>query len=232
MLSATAYSFGYRRLSLLSAVVGGIVILTASISMLMYVVPELTGIDFLGSEAGGHGHGHHGQEHHGHAHGHAPNSVGMFLLALLGIVVNVVAVLVLNKGRTLNEKMLTWHMISHTLSWVSILVAAVMLMFFDLPLLDPILSVFIICFIMRAALYNLWRALKLFLQAVPFGVDVEKLYEEIKASIAGVVDVHDVHVWSLDGTSHGLSSHIVVAENTSVAQMIAIKKASETSSPS
>ncbi len=80
-------------------------------------------------------------------------------------------------------------------------------MFFDLPLLDPILSVFIICFIMRTALYNLWRALKFFRKLSPFRVDV-----------------YDVHVWSLDGTSHGLSSHIVVAENTSVAQMAAIKK--------
>ena len=65
---------------------------------------------------------------------------------------------------------------------------------------------------------------QIFPQAVPFGVDVEKLYEEIKASVEGIVDVHDVRAWSLDGTSHGLSSHIVVAENTSVAQMAAIKK--------
>lgn len=221
-----AYSFGYRRLSLLSAVVGGILILTASIGMLWHVLPELTGIDFFASagDGGGHGHGHGHTHGHGHGHEHhAPNSLGMFLLALLGIAVNVVAVIVLNRGRSLNEKMLTWHMVSHTLSWISILVVSVILMFFDVPLLDSILSVFIIAFILRSVIYNLWQSLKLFLQAVPFGVDIEKLCDEAKKRVEGVIDLHDVRVWSLDGTSHVFSSHVVVNEDTGIRQMKSIK---------
>lgn len=210
------YSFGYRRLSLLSALVSGIIILVASIGVLWYIIPDLIGVDFFpGTDTGGH-------ERHGHDH--SPNSVGMFLLALLGIVVNIWAAIVLSKGLTVNEKMLTWRMIAHTLSWVSILVGAVVLMFFDIPLLDPILSVFIITFILHAVIFNLWESIKLFLQAVPCNISIEELCAEIKERVTGIIDLHDVRIWSLDGTSHVFSSHIVVAKDTNVAQTASIKK--------
>ncbi len=212
--SNARYSYGYRRLSLLSAVISGIIIVAASIVVLLHVIPDLTGIEIFPS---GGGHDHPG-------HDHSPNSVGMFALALLGIAVNIAAALVLKRGRTANEKMLIWRMIAHTLSWVSILVVAVVLMFFDLPLLDPILSVCIIVFILHAVGTNLWEAIKLFLQAVPCGVDMEDLYAEIKKRVDGVVDLHDVRIWSLDGTSHVFSAHVVVKESTSIEKITAIKK--------
>lgn len=212
--SNARYSYGYRRLSLLSAVISGIIIVIASIGMLLHIIPGLTGIEILPS-SGGHDH---------HGHDHSPNSVGMFALALIGIAINIVAILVLKRGRTANEKMLMWCMIAHTFSWVSILVVAVVLMFFDLPLLDPILSICIIIFILHAVGTNLWEAIKLFLQAVPCGVDMEDLYVEIKKRVEGVVDMHDVRIWSLDGTSHVFSAHVVVEGNTSIEKTTIIKK--------
>ena len=115
-------------------------------------------------------------------------------------------------------------MIAHTLSWVSILIVAVVMMFFDLPLLDPILSVCIIIFILHAVGTNLWEAIKLFLQAVPCGVDMEDLYAVIKKRVDGIVDMHDVRIWSLDGTSHVFSAHVVVEDDTSIEKTTIIKK--------
>ncbi len=206
------YSYGYRRFSLLSAVLSGIIIVVGSVWILLHIIPDLIGIEIF---AGG--------EREQHGHDHSPHSGGMFALALLGIAVNVAAALVLKQGRTANEKMLIWRMIAHILSWVSILVVAVVLMFFDLPLLDPILSVCIIVFILHVVGTNLWGAIKLFLQAVPHGVDLGDLYTEVKKRVAGVVDMHDVRIWSLDGTSHVFSSHVVVEENTSIDKMTEIK---------
>ena len=212
--SNARYSYGYRRLSLLSAVISGIIIVVASVWVLLQIIPDLTGIDIFTR----------GGEHDHRGHDHSPHSVGMFALALLGIAVNITAALVLKRGRTANEKMLIWRMIAHTLSWVSILVVAVVLMFFDLPLLDPILSVCILIFILHAVGTNLWEAIKLFLQAVPCGVDMEDLYTAIKKRVDGIVDMHDVRIWSLDGTSHVFSAHVVVEENTSIEKTITIKK--------
>ncbi len=212
--SNARYSYGYRRLSLLSAVISGVIIIVASVGVLLHIIPDLTGIEIF--PLGG------GDAHRGHDH--SPHSGGMFALALLGIVVNVAAALVLKRGRTANEKMLIWHMISHTLSWVSILIVALVLMFFDPPLLDPILSVGIIVFTMHAVGTNLWEAIKLFLQAVPGGVDMDDLYAEVKKRVDGVVDMHDVRIWSLDGTAHVFSAHVVVRENTSIEKITTIKK--------
>lgn len=211
--SNARYSYGYRRLSLLSAVISGIIIVVASIGVLLHTIPDLTGIDIF--PRGGHDQ---------HGHDHSPHSIGMFALALFGIAINIAAVLVLRRGRSANEKMLICCMIAHTLSWVSVLVVAVVLMFFDLPLLDPILSVCIIVFILHAVGTNLWEAIKLFLQAVPGGVDMANLYAEVKKRVEGIVGMHDVRIWSLDGTAHVFSAHVVVEENTSIEKITTIKK--------
>ena len=212
--SNARYSYGYRRLSLLSAVISGFIIVIASVGVLLHIIPNLIGIEVASSSWFG------GE----HSHDHSPHSVGMVALALLGIVVNIIAALVLRRGRTANEKMLFWRMIAHTLSWGSILIVAIVLMFFDMPLLDPILSVCIIVFILHAVGTNLWEAIKLFLQAVPCCVDMQDLYDEVKKHVDGVVDMHNVRIWSLDGTSHVFTSHVVVNENTSIEKITEIKK--------
>ena len=115
-------------------------------------------------------------------------------------------------------------MISHVLSWIAILLAALILMFFDVPLLDQALSVCIITFILYSVSTNLWEAIKLFLQAVPCGISMEDLRQEVLQQVDGVVDMHDVRIWSLDGTSHVFSSHVVVEENTNIEKITTIKK--------
>ena len=207
--SDQSYSYGYRRLSLLSAVISGIIIFAAGIGVLWHVVPELLGFEIFSGSGG---------------HDHSPNSLGMLLLALFGITINIAAVLVLRRGDTANEKILVWHMVSHTLSWVAILLAALVLMFFDVPLIDQVLSVCIITFILYSVSINLWEAIKLFLQAVPCGISMEELRQEVLQQVDGVIDVHDVRIWSLDGNSHVFSSHVVVEQNTDIEKITAIKK--------
>ena len=99
------------------------------------------------------------------------------------------------------------------------------MMFFDVPLLDPLLSLFIIVIVVRGVLLNLWKTLKLFLQAVPAGMDLQKIKKQIIADNAtdGVLDVHGTRAWSLDGASHIMSTHVVVRRDVDVATLIAIK---------
>lgn len=249
------YSFGFRRLSLLSAVISGALIITANGSMLYHLVPDLwqhlvdkpnlaavKGQEHAQDDKGhthkdhdahahdDHDHAHEGlwsnlwHDHSDGGHHHPPNSVGMFLLAILGIVVNIIATLVLRKGRTTNERMLSWHMLSHMFGWIAVSIAAIVMMFYDVPLLDPILSVCILMFILRAVLLNMWEAVKLFLQAVPHGVNLDSLRDTVKERVKGVIDMHDMRVWSLDGASHVLSSHVVIDENVEIPRLIEIKK--------
>ena len=194
------FSFGYRRLSLLSALVSGLGVLGASVAVLFYTIPALSNPT-------------------------TPHTKGMLVLALLGVVVNGFAALRLKKGHTANERMLAWHLIEDTLSWVAVLVVSLVMMFFDVPLLDPLLSLFIIVIVVRGVSINLWKTLKLFLQAVPAGMDLQKIKEEVIASNAadGVLDMHGTRAWSLDGAAHIMSTHVVVRKDVDVATLITIK---------
>lgn len=73
---------------------------------------------------------------------------GMFVFAILGILINGLAVLKLKKGTSLNEKVVSWHLMEDVLGWVVILVASIVLMFVDIPILDPILSVLITIYVL------------------------------------------------------------------------------------
>ena len=180
--------------------ISGFGILGASVAVLFYTIPALSNPT-------------------------TPHTDGMLALALLGVMVNGVAALRLKKGRTANEKMLAWHLIEDTLTWVAVLLVSVVMMFFEVPLLDPLLSLFIIVIVVRSVSLNLWKTLKLFLQAVPAGMDLQKIKAEIIADNAadGVLDMHGTRAWSLDGASHIMSTHVVVRKDVDVAKLIAIK---------
>ncbi len=95
--------------------------------------------------------------------------------------------------------------------------------FVDVPILDPILSISIACYILYGASKNLKRTLSIFLQGVPKSVDVEKIILMLTQENK-VIGVHDVHVWSLDGDYNVLTAHVVVPEDTSMQQLANLKK--------
>lgn len=138
-----------------------------------------------------------------------PMSEGMIALAILGVTVNGFAAYRISKGKTLNEKVLNWHLLEDVLGWVAVLIIAVILQFADLPILDPLLSIGFTLFILLNVLRNLWATGKLFLQAVPD----KALHDEIRATllkIEGAHEIHHQHLWSLDGEHHVLTAHLVV----------------------
>ena len=109
-----------------------------------------------------------------------PDAKGMLLLALLGVAVNGAAVLRLRSGATLNERVVTWHLIEDVLGWVAVLVVSLVMLVVELPILDPILSIAITLWVGWNALLNLRRTIDLFLQAVPEGVDITELQRGLR----------------------------------------------------
>ena len=192
------FTYGYRRFSLLGALITTIVLIAGSLYVLAQAIPRL-----IRPEPA-----------------HAP---GMALFAVLGILVNGAAALRLRGDNSLNARMVAWHMIEDLLGWVAVLVVSITLLFFDLYILDPILSVLITLYVLYNVLRNLRKTLRLFLQAVPEQVDLAHIKERILA-IEGVCDTHHTHVWSLDGDHHVLTAHVVVSEETTRKQILFIKQ--------
>lgn len=177
------YSYGMKRLSLLSAVISGVVITVGSSIVLWEAFPRILNPG-------------------------EPHGLGMMGLAVFGIAINGLAALKLRAGHTQNEKVLTWHLMEDALGWTSVLVGGAFVYFFEWYFIDPLLAVLISIWIVRNVLRELNRTVSLFLQAVPDPHKVEAFEGKLK-NMTGILSFHDLHFWSLDGSSHVLSLHLV-----------------------
>jgi cobalt-zinc-cadmium efflux system protein len=133
---------------------------------------------------------------------------GMILLAVVGVCVNFGAAFFTRKGDSLNQKAVNLHMLEDVLGWLVVLVGAVVMKFTDLALLDPILSIGVAVFILINGLRNLKQIIDLFLEKTPKGIRLEEIRQHI-AGLEGVLNVHHIHIWSMDGQNHYATMHVV-----------------------
>ena len=132
---------------------------------------------------------------------------GMILFALIGVSVNFAAAYFTREGDSINQKAVNLHMLEDVLGWVVVLVGAVVMRFTDLTILDPLMSVGVAAFILYHATKNLTAAADLFLEKTPRTIDVRELEAQI-TRIDGVLEIHHIHVRSLDGFRHCATMHI------------------------
>ena len=182
------FSYGYRRFSLLGAVTTTIALVIGSVFVLAEAVPRLFSPE-------------------------PTNPTGMVIFALLGVTVNGIAALRFRDRKSFNARIVAWHLLEDVLGWAAVLIVAVTLLFFDLPLLDPALSIIITLFVLYNVIRNFRDTTRLFLQAVPDDIDLNDLEEQL-ADIDRVCSVHHTHVWSMDGEHHVLTTHVVVDPST------------------
>lgn len=133
---------------------------------------------------------------------------GMIFMAVIGAGVNLAAAWFTRQGDSLNEKAVSLHMLEDVLGWLVVLVGAVIMRFTDISLIDPLMSVGVAVFILVSAVKNLKEIAELFLEKTPEEVDISHIKEHLCA-MEEVLDVHHIHVWSLDGRSSCATMHIV-----------------------
>ncbi len=192
-----AFSFGYRRFSLLGALINSIVLIAGSI----YVIKEAIG-RILNPESS--------------------NATGMLLFAIIGVAVNGYAAWKLSKGKTLNERVISWHLMEDVLGWVAILIVSIVLLFKDIQYLDPALSLLITIYILWNVVTRLKETLVIFLQGEPTDVDRAEIEAEI-LKIKNVESIHHTHIWSLDGEHHVFTTHLKLGPIQDLNEMLSIK---------
>ena len=197
--SDSAFSYGYRRLSSLAALINTLILFTGSLYVISQAIPRVINPE-------------------------PTDAKGMILFAILGVAVNGLAMLRLSKTSSLNGRVVAWHLLEDALGWVAVLLVSIVLLFTDLYILDPILSIAIAAYILYNAIANLRQTLTLFLQAVPENINLQQLEQGILA-LDRVNSLHHTHVWSLDGEHHVLTTHIVVEEDTTRAEILSVKGA-------
>lgn len=151
------------------------------------------------------------------------DATGMIVLAVVGVMFNGAAVLRVRKGSSLTEKVVSWHLLEDTLGWIAVLIGAAVMIFWDLPWIDPALSIGISLFVLWNVVRNLRKIIRIFMQRTPAKFDLPA-FEKAVRDVPGVVDVHDTRSWSIDGETHVLTSHVVVRVDAPPAQVIRIKQ--------
>lgn len=139
------------------------------------------------------------------------NYDGMIIFAIVGVAVNFAAAFFTRDGDSLNQKAVNLHMLEDVLGWVVVLIGAVVMRFTDFAIIDPIMSIGVALFIFINAITNLKEALDLFLEKTPSGIDINEIEKHI-TEIDGVLGVHHIHIWSMDGQSNFATMHIVTNE--------------------
>lgn len=193
----TKFSYGYKRFSLLGALVNSLVLVIGSVFVLSETVPRL----FQPEQS---------------------DAKGMLGFAIIGIVVNGAAVLRLKKGDSLNERAVMLHLMEDVLGWVAVLIGSLLMLWVDWPIIDPLLSLGITGYVLYNVYGNLKGVLLVVLQAIPEELD-ETTIKNTLLKIPNVLDVHDLHLWSMDSQYHIMTVHIVCATPASFEQAEVIR---------
>lgn len=192
------FTYGYSRLSLVSSLVVGGVLIVGSLLILWQALASFKTIHHVRPDI-------------------------MLPLAIIGIIFNGWAYQSLRHGHSHNEKAVSLHMLEDLLGWVAVAIVSLALFFVDWTWLDSMLAVGIALFTLYNAIRNIAASARVFLQVNPKDFDQDLYIQKITA-LPGIASTHDVHVWSLDGHHHVISYHLGVDPNLSQNQIANIKE--------
>jgi cobalt-zinc-cadmium efflux system protein len=192
------FSYGYKRFSLISATISGLILLGGSVIIIIEAVPRFWNPEPV-------------------------QTFGMLIFSVFGILVNGAAAWKMWGAGNANEKVVKWHLLEDVLGWVAVLVGSVIIHFTDWYFIDPLLSIGIAVFILFGVYRTLSETVTIFLQAVPDDISVKAIHDQL-ITIPHVSEVHDIHVWTMDGQYNVLSCHLVVDDDTSATEVKNIKK--------
>ena len=176
------YTLGYKRFSLLGAMVTAVILMTGSGMVILENMVKLF-------------------------HPHPVNEEGLLWLGIIAISVNVLASLVIRKGQTKNESILSLHFLEDTLGWLAVILMAIVLRYTDWYILDPLLSLVISFFILSKAIPRFWSTLRIFLDAVPEGVNIQKIKTDL-AELDHVASINQLNLWTMDGLEKNAIVHV------------------------
>lgn len=191
---SSSLTYGYKRYSVLSSLVSGLIIVVGSLFVIIESIPRLM---------------------HPEGVPHAPSMIG---LAVLGLCVNGFAAFGLSRGHSHNEKILSWHLIEDFLGWLAVLIGALIIYFYQIPWIDPALAIAIAVFVQWNVIKNLKDPLRIILQTVPCTTDLSSIRQEIE-KVPGVEHIVTLHAWSLDGIQHVLTTHLHIGEQVKVHEL-------------
>ena len=181
------YTFGYGRYSVLGSLIMTVILIVGSVFVIIHSCDRFihpVKIDYN----------------------------GMLLFAVFGVGVNLVAAIATRGDGSLNQKAVSLHMLEDVLGWGVVLVGAILMKFTDITYIDPIISIGVAIFLLVHTFKHFKEICDIFFEKTPHGIDIAELKHHLK-EIEGVLDVHHLHVRTLDGVNHIATLHIVTSSD-------------------
>ena len=182
------FTFGYGRYSILGALITSIILIIGSVIVITNAIYKIITPEAI-------------------------NYNGMIIFAIIGTVVNFIAVKVTSGGESLNQKTVNLHMLEDVLGWLIVLVGAIVMKFTNFSYIDPILSIGVAIFILHHAIISSVKTINIFLEKTPNEINIDEIKESILKE-KDIENIHDLHIWSIDGVKHYATVHIVTDNPT------------------
>ncbi|MBV9039155.1 MAG: cation transporter [Acidobacteriaceae bacterium] len=161
-------------------------------------------------------------------HPEVPNAQTMIWVAAVGLVLNAGIAVALHRGHQhdINIKAAVLHMIGDAVGAVAIILGAIVIYYTGLTYIDPVLSIVLGLFIIYTAWDITRESLNILLEGLPRGIELNDVTQAM-SRVVGVLDVHDLHIWSLGSSTHALSSHVLIEDMPPSASETILKRINE-----
>ncbi len=184
------YTYGYRRYSLLSAILTSLILVLGSVVIIVGAVKRF-------------------------GEPREIQGAGMLVIAIFGVIINGAAVLRTRKGFGANEKAISMHLLEDVLGWIAVLIGAVLIYFFKWYFIDGILSMLIAGFLLFESVKNIVEVFGILLEKSPVDIAPSEIKAQISA-LEGVRNVHHLHIWSLDGEKNMATLHVEIDDKPTI----------------
>ena len=181
------YTYGYIRYSVIGSLITTIILITGSLLVIYNSILRLFNPIII-------------------------NYNGMIIFAIIGVIINLLARYFTREGDSLNQKSVNLHMLEDVLGWLVVLIGAIIMKFTNISIIDPILSILVSIFILINATKNFKIIIDLFLEKTPNNINVDVIRENL-LKIKNIIDIHHIHIWSIDGYKNYATLHVVVNKN-------------------
>jgi cobalt-zinc-cadmium efflux system protein len=143
----------------------------------------------------------------------------MMFVAGIGLLANLLAVILLHgdSKKNINVKAAYLHLLGDTLTSVAVIIGGILIYFFQLYWLDPVITIIIGLYILKATWSILKQTNDILMQGVPEGLDLELIRQDLE-QITEIANIHHVHLWNLDDHSIHFECHIELKENIRISE--------------
>jgi len=184
------YTFGLRRIEILAALTNGFLLIGICIYIVIEAIRRMAGDE----------------------HSHVDSEL-MLYVAIVGFIANAVSALYLHKSEHITTRSAYLHVMTDLMSSLGVIIAAGVIKATGWALIDPLISVLIAIIITRGAVRVIRESGVILMESAPVSISPVLMREELM-KIAGVRDVHDVHVWQLSMNQNAASVHVVSSRSS------------------